>query len=73
MIKIQNQIGKKNEVLLSDQTVVKQFEKNDLQVVTKTVEHCYYHGFVKKEKNIKRRRHWPKVALSTCDGLKGVI
>ncbi|GFO40917.1 disintegrin and metalloproteinase domain-containing protein 1-like [Plakobranchus ocellatus] len=31
-----------------------------------TIEHCYYHGEVKKDE-------WSKVAVSTCNGIRGVI
>ncbi|CAG5134825.1 unnamed protein product, partial [Candidula unifasciata] len=31
-----------------------------------TVEHCYYHGSVRKDE-------WSSVAVSTCNGIRGVI
>ncbi|KAH9518359.1 Disintegrin and metalloproteinase domain-containing protein 12 [Bulinus truncatus] len=55
-----------NEVLLSAGINVKHYEENNQQVITKTVEHCYYHGHVKKD-------DWSSVAVSTCNGIRGVI
>ncbi|CAL1528808.1 unnamed protein product, partial [Lymnaea stagnalis] len=55
-----------NEALLSAGIEVKHFEEDNRQVITKTVEHCYYHGQVKKDE-------WSSVAVSTCNGIRGVI
>ncbi|KAK7011124.1 Disintegrin and metalloproteinase domain-containing protein 12 [Biomphalaria glabrata] len=55
-----------NEALLSAGIVVKHYEENNQQVITKTVEHCYYHGHIKKD-------DWSSVAVSTCNGIRGVI
>ncbi|XP_005107366.1 disintegrin and metalloproteinase domain-containing protein 22 isoform X2 [Aplysia californica] len=56
----------RNDVLLSAGIVVKHYEEDNQQVLTKTVEHCYYLGHVRKDE-------WSSVAVSTCNGLKGVI
>ncbi|GFR98288.1 disintegrin and metalloproteinase domain-containing protein, partial [Elysia marginata] len=59
----------RNDELLSSGIVVKHFEKfqgTPQQVLTKTIEHCYYHGEVRKDE-------WSRVAVSTCNGIRGVI
>ncbi|RUS79527.1 hypothetical protein EGW08_012725 [Elysia chlorotica] len=59
----------RNDELLSSGIVVKHFENfqgTPQQVLTKTIEHCYYHGEV-------RRDEWSRVAVSTCNGIRGVI
>ncbi|XP_041367315.1 disintegrin and metalloproteinase domain-containing protein unc-71-like isoform X2 [Gigantopelta aegis] len=56
----------RNEALLSAGVKVKHYLEGNQQVITKTVEHCYYHGFVKRDE-------WSSVAVSTCSGIRGVI
>ncbi|KAL8603649.1 hypothetical protein ACOMHN_017146 [Nucella lapillus] len=56
----------RNDALLSSGIMVKHFTESNQQVIEKTVEHCYYHGHVKKDE-------WSSVALSTCHGIRGVI
>ncbi|KAK7109452.1 hypothetical protein V1264_013492 [Littorina saxatilis] len=56
----------RNDALLSSGIMVKHFTESNQQVIQKTVEHCYYHGHVKKDE-------WSSVAVSTCHGIRGVI
>ncbi|KAL5006683.1 hypothetical protein ScPMuIL_015489 [Solemya velum] len=56
----------KNDALLSSGIKVKHFVGKNQQVISKTVEHCYYHGHVKRDE-------WSSVAISTCHGVRGVI
>ncbi|XP_052226885.1 disintegrin and metalloproteinase domain-containing protein unc-71-like isoform X2 [Dreissena polymorpha] len=58
----------RNDKLFSAGIQVKYFqdEKSQREIVTKTVEHCYYQGTV-------RRDEWSAVAVSTCQGIRGVI
>lgn len=56
----------RNEVLLSSGISVKHFKASNQEVISKTVEHCYYHGQVKKDE-------WSSVAVSTCHGIRGVV
>ncbi|XP_023932005.1 disintegrin and metalloproteinase domain-containing protein unc-71-like isoform X2 [Lingula anatina] len=55
-----------NQKLLSPKIQHKHFLEGNTQVISKDVEHCYYHGHVKKT--------WSSsVAVSTCNGIRGVI
>lgn len=56
----------RNDALLSSGILVKHYTDSNQQIITKTVEHCYYHGEVKKDE-------WSNVAVSTCHGIRGVI
>ncbi|KAH3783337.1 hypothetical protein DPMN_161274 [Dreissena polymorpha] len=55
----------RNDKLFSAGIQVKYFqdEKSQREIVTKTVEHCYYQGTV-------RRDEWSAVAVSTCQGIR---
>ncbi|KAK3108085.1 hypothetical protein FSP39_000858 [Pinctada imbricata] len=56
----------RNDALLSHGITIKHYVDKNHQIVTKTVDHCYYHGYVKKD-------DWSSVAVSTCHGIRGVI
>ncbi|XP_064647849.1 uncharacterized protein LOC135500353 [Lineus longissimus] len=55
-----------NVPLLSTSMRKKYFLQDKTQIISETVDHCYYHGTIK---------HLPEanVAVSTCKGLSGVI
>ncbi|XP_014786167.1 disintegrin and metalloproteinase domain-containing protein unc-71 isoform X2 [Octopus bimaculoides] len=55
-----------NKELLSKDIVVKQYMNKNQQIILRNVEHCYYHGKVKRDE-------WSSVAVSTCNGIRGVI
>ncbi|XP_063421793.1 disintegrin and metalloproteinase domain-containing protein unc-71-like isoform X6 [Mytilus trossulus] len=57
---------KKNDALLSSGIQVKHYLEENQQIISKTVEHCYYQGTVKRDE-------WSSVAVSTCHGIRGVI
>lgn len=57
---------KKNDALLSSGIQVKHYLEENQQIISKTVEHCYYQGTVKRD-------DWSSVAVSTCHGIRGVI
>lgn len=56
----------RNDGLLSAGIKVKHFEDERRQVITQTVEHCYYHGTIKRD-------DWSAAAVSTCNGISGII
>ncbi|XP_069110917.1 disintegrin and metalloproteinase domain-containing protein unc-71-like isoform X2 [Argopecten irradians] len=56
----------RNEILLSSGVQVRHFIEENQQIVSQTVEHCFYHGYVRKDQ-------WSSVAVSTCHGIRGVI
>ncbi|XP_062584108.1 disintegrin and metalloproteinase domain-containing protein unc-71-like isoform X2 [Saccostrea cucullata] len=56
----------RNSALLSNGISVKQYLTKNQQIISKTVEHCYYHGEVKRD-------GWSSVAVSTCNGIRGII
>lgn len=55
-----------NKALLSKGIMIKQYLNKHQQIIHKVVEHCYYHGKVKRDE-------WSSVAVSTCKGIRGVI
>ncbi|XP_056008473.1 disintegrin and metalloproteinase domain-containing protein unc-71-like isoform X2 [Ostrea edulis] len=56
----------RNNGLLSNGISVKHFLTKTQQIISKTVEHCYYQGEVKRD-------GWSSVAVSTCNGIRGII
>ncbi|BFZ01898.1 hypothetical protein BsWGS_04937 [Bradybaena similaris] len=56
----------RNEVLLSSGIIVKHYEEDNRQILTKITEHCFYHGLVIGDE-------WSSVAVSTCEGIRGVV
>ncbi|KAK6165793.1 hypothetical protein SNE40_022640 [Patella caerulea] len=56
----------RNKDLLSSGIMIKHYMAPQQQVISKTVEHCFYHGYVKRDE-------WSSVAVSTCNGIRGVI
>lgn len=56
----------RNSALLSNGISVKHFLTKNQQIISKTVEHCYYQGEVKRD-------GWSSVAVSTCNGIRGII
>ncbi|XP_078321722.1 disintegrin and metalloproteinase domain-containing protein unc-71-like isoform X2 [Crassostrea virginica] len=56
----------RNSALLSNGISVKHFQSRSQQIISKTVEHCYYQGEVKRD-------GWSSVAVSTCNGIRGII
>ncbi|XP_046342747.2 disintegrin and metalloproteinase domain-containing protein unc-71-like isoform X1 [Haliotis rufescens] len=56
----------RNDALFSSGIMVKHYAETNQQVITQNIEHCFYHGYVKRDE-------WSSVAVSTCSGIRGVI